>query len=1169
MRSRQSQPAFVLRCTNTATYLCPQDEVLSERPRPRTPEQHRGRSYESKYFGVAALCVLLLAATGTAQTVTVREVEEVIPTYEAGPPDPNPMFYFGRVSQGAEGRTYPYPLYDNLTNRKVNKTYRLVYLENEYLKVGIAPEIGGRIFSGVDKTNGYNFFYRQHVIKPALIGLIGAWISGGVEWNIPHHHRASTFLPVQYRIETGADGSRTVWVGELELRHRMRWAVGYTLRPGVSYLEVAVRILNRTPLVQSMLAFANVAVNANEHYQIIFPPSTEYVTHHHKREFTTWPLATTPYGGVDWKGQDVSWYKNHIEANSMFAWNYWDDFFAGYDHGARAGTMSIADHHAVPGKKFWTWGNGPRGRMWDRILTDEDGPYVELMVGAYSDNQPDYSWLQPYDSRVVTIYWYPFRDIGGVKQANLQAAANLDVAADGARARVGFCTTAPHANATATLTVKGQALLSERIAIGPEAPFVRDVALPPGTDPRDVRVALAEDGRELVAYAPQPKRGDPMPAPVDPPPAPAAFRTVEELLLAGQRADQFHSPTLEPDPFWQEALGRDPGDARVNTAFGVVKLKRMQFTEAEAHLRAAIARLEFPHTSPKDGEPYYYLGLALKAQGRQDEAYDAFYKATWNGEWKAPAYFELAQIASRRGEFASARDHLERSLAHNALNPRARNLLTAVARRSGAPAPVFAAAPAAVPDPLDVTALAERAYAGDNTAAAQLDATLRDHPHAGLETAVDYAAAGLSQEAAAVLDRLAALAREPAAVDPLVHYYRADIAERAGDSGQAAASRAAARRVSLDYAFPFQAEAIPVLERAMSADARDARAPYLLGTLLFDHQPERAAALWEKAVQIDHALSVALRNLALAHARRGTRADVEQAIALLERAVQTGRATPVHVFELDQLYESSGAPVEKRLAMIEAHRPAVVARDDATVSYAGLLTSAGRPDEALALLANRVFNIWEGGARFSAGDAWTNAQLARGRELLAGRRRREALASFQKALDVPESLRAERREGTGGRTAEVRYWIGEAQQGLGRRAAAQESWQAAASAALPQSRRGGNDASVDRSVQEYYQALALRRVGEAPRAEAALRNVLVRGTAALRDAPNEIDFFSSFGEQRPDRRRVADAHYVVGLGRLGLNDEAAARAAFESALAASPDHLGARQELDAIGRPTR
>jgi hypothetical protein len=174
----------------------------------------------------------------------------------------------------------------------------------------------------------------------------------------------------------------------------------------------------------------------------------------------------------------------------MFAWNYWDDFFAGYDHLARAGTLSIADHHAVPGKKFWTWGNGPRGRMWDRILTDEDGPYVELMAGAYSDNQPDYSWLQPFDSRVFTMNWYPFRDIGGVKNANLQAAVNLDLSADGRTARVGFHTTAAHPRATAALTIHGKDLVTRNVAIGPAQPFVGEFALPEGTSPQDVGAAL-------------------------------------------------------------------------------------------------------------------------------------------------------------------------------------------------------------------------------------------------------------------------------------------------------------------------------------------------------------------------------------------------------------------------------------------------------------------------------------------------------------------------------------------------------------------------------------------------------------------------------------------------------------------------------------------------------
>ncbi len=182
----------------------------------------------------------------------------------------------------------------------------------------------------------------------------------------------------------------------------MRWAVGLTLYPGKSYLETSIRILNRTPVVNSFLCFANVAVHVNENYQVIFPPSTQHVTYHAKREFTTWPIATTRYNGSDFtKGVDVSWYKNHFVSNSMFAWNYEDDFFAGYDHGKQAGTMSVADHHVVPGKKLWTWGSGPGGRMWDKILTDDDGPYIELMVGAYSDNQPDYSWIQPLRSQKI------------------------------------------------------------------------------------------------------------------------------------------------------------------------------------------------------------------------------------------------------------------------------------------------------------------------------------------------------------------------------------------------------------------------------------------------------------------------------------------------------------------------------------------------------------------------------------------------------------------------------------------------------------------------------------------------------------------------------------------------------------------------------------------------
>lgn len=200
--------------------------------------------------------LLLLSSTGAlnAQSqVKVSETRETIPTYLVGNPDLYPYFFNGRTYQGAAGHVYPYPMYDNLTDERVDRDYKYLTLENEYTKIGVLPEIGGRIFSAEDKQTGYNFFYRQHVIRPALIGMIGSWISGGVEWNIPHHHRASSTLNAGYEITENEDGSKTIWIGETELRQRLKWTIGLTMFPGKSYVEATFKMQNRTPLMQSFL----------------------------------------------------------------------------------------------------------------------------------------------------------------------------------------------------------------------------------------------------------------------------------------------------------------------------------------------------------------------------------------------------------------------------------------------------------------------------------------------------------------------------------------------------------------------------------------------------------------------------------------------------------------------------------------------------------------------------------------------------------------------------------------------------------------------------------------------------------------------------------------------------------------------------------------------------
>ena len=1107
---------------------------------------------------VAAAFSLLAARALAATPVTLTETDETIPTYLSGPPDPDPMFYFGRDSQGAQGRIYPYPLYDNLTNVKGEKTYHLVYLENEYVKIAILPEIGGRLFSAVDKTNNYDFVYHQHVIKPALIGLIGAWISGGIEWNIPHHHRASTFLPVQWSAEASPDGSKTIWVGELEPRQRMRWAVGYTLHPGSSVLDCSVRITNRTPMVNTMLCFANCAVSANQDYQVIFPPSTQFVTFHFKRDFTTWPIATTRFNGTDFtKGVDVSWYKNHYNANSMFAWNYQDDFFAGYDHGRNAGTMSVADHHIVPGKKFWTWGNGPRGRMWDGILTDTDGPYIELMSGAYSDNQPDYSWLQPFEERSFSMHWYPFRDIGGVKNANLDAAVNLTV--ESGTASVGFYATSSYPKATAILKTGNSILFQKDISIDPAHPFTTQVALGDNglIDPHSLRASLSAGGRELIAYSPVRLAPAPMPSPVTRPPAPQDIPNQEELFLAGQRIDQFHDPTAQPDPYWQEALRRDPGDISANTGMGLLDLRNARFPSAEQHFRAALARLTFNYTTPKNAEPYYYLGVALKAQGRNDEAFDAFYKAAWSQEWKAPAYFSLAEIASARGDFPAALDLVNSSLDANALNLRAYGLKAALLRHLGRidDARSLLAFAAHKTDPLDARLIAEEWLLDpknpDLTQA--LASTLDQFPDDAQELGAEYLDAGLAQDGLAVLTN-AIVPNDPKS-SPIVYYYLGQFSDQLGDAAGAATYRRQAARQSPDYVFPFQSELIPILRNAIAADPHDPRAPYYLGNLLFDWQPAQAVTLWRQAAALDPAFPMPWRNLAQYYAHQPGPASLAKAISCMEKAVALSDSYPTHFAELDQLYQAAGAPVASRLALLEKNQSTVAKTDDGLASLITLKTFTGNTNEAISLLQGRTFSIWEGGARFNTGEAWLDAHLFRGLQRMNIKEYAGALADFQAALDFPPNLRAEP-HGPLPR-AEVQYWISLAQTALGNKAAATEALTAAI--APPSDTQTpaapATQAMAALATEQYYQALARNRIAN-HQDPAPFRKLIANGAAELKQSTPPAT------APPAQRERTAAAHYMSGLGYAGLGDNDKARKEFDAALAALPDDLDVKFACD-------
>src|SRR5580704_6500334 len=250
------------------------------------------RAQKQSLNGAGSLSHLELPRAPRTEAGAVKAWKQAIsiPTYEPGSPDRNPMFLENRVYQGSSGRVYPLPFIDAIATEANDRLWQAVHLENEYLRLMILPEIGGRIHVGYDKTNGYDFFYRQNVIKPALVGLAGPWISGGVEFNWPQHHRPATFMPVSFEIEEDADGSRIIWCSDHDPMSRLKGMHGVCLHPGRAYIELKVRLYNRTPLVQTFLWWVNIAVRVHDEYQAFFPPDVVSVADHGRRAMTDFPI---------------------------------------------------------------------------------------------------------------------------------------------------------------------------------------------------------------------------------------------------------------------------------------------------------------------------------------------------------------------------------------------------------------------------------------------------------------------------------------------------------------------------------------------------------------------------------------------------------------------------------------------------------------------------------------------------------------------------------------------------------------------------------------------------------------------------------------------------------------------------------------------------------------
>ncbi|MBC8010960.1 MAG: tetratricopeptide repeat protein, partial [Burkholderiales bacterium] len=577
--------------------------------------------------------------------------------------------------------------------------------------------------------------------------------------------------------------------------------------------------------------------------------------------------------------------------------------------------------------------------------------------------------------------------------------------------------------------------------------------------------------------------------PATEPPAPAAIASADELYVTGLHLEQYRHATRMPELYWREALRRDPGDARCNLALGRWHLRRGEFALAEKHLRASIARQTLRNPNPADGEAHYQLGLVLRYLGRDTDAYAALYKSTWNHAWQAPAYHALAEIDFARRDWSAALDHLDRALRVGTDNLKARNLKTLVLRQLGRAdeAAALLAATRSL-DPLDI---GSAQLAGDAGAAAFGTAIQIDLAH-------DHARAGLFPEAIALLTA-AARSPEPG-TSPLIHYTLAWLHGLTGDAPARKRALAAARTASPDYCFPARLEDLVVLEAALAADPRDARAAYYLGNLLYDRrrQPE-ALALWEKSAKLDPTLPTVWRNLGIAYFNIAQKPA--KARAAYERAVRAAPADARLLYERDQLWKRLGVAPAKRLRELLRHPALTRQRDDLAVELCALHNQTGDPAAALALLAVRKFQPWEGGEGLALGQH-VRTHLAIGRASLSAARAATARHHFETALTAPENLGEARH--LLANSSDIQFWLGEACAALGDKPAARAAWTVAATF------KGDFQEMRVRAFSEltYYSALALARLGRAATAKKLLSDLLAYARD-LAKQPATIDYFAT------------------------------------------------------------
>ena len=775
------------------------------------------------------------------------------------------------------------------------------------------------------------------------------------------------------------------------------------------------------------------------------------------------------------------------------------------------------------------------------------------MCGVFTDNQPDFSWIMPYEERTFNQYFMPYRDLGVVKNATKEAMVNLEF--EDGKAIVKVYTTGVYPEMSICLKGKDTVVFNEIVDGSPYRSFEKTATIDRLLLPEDFGVTVKDkSGKLLVDYTPEPPVLKPIPEAAKAAKMPQEIASIEQLYLRGLHLEQYRHATYSPVDYYQEALRRESGDVRNNNAMGLWLFRKGKFAAAEPYFQKAIETLTERNPNPYDGEPSFNLGLSLRYQGHYDEAYGAFYKSAWNAAWQDAAYFNLAQLAGLKDDWSDALELIEKSLIRNWHNHKARHLKTSILRKLGKTNTCLRWIEESLEiDGFNYGILYEKYLVTDDRQSLDyLKTLIRGNIHNYIEFSIDYAMAGMFEEA----ETLLTLGIEnPEDVYPMAWYFMGWYANQKGDQDKALACFAKGETMKPDYCFPNRLEEVLALQCAISIHPQSAKALYYLGNFWYGaRQYNDALCCWEKSRDQDANFPTVRRNLALAYYNKTN--EPIKALVELEKAFELDTTDARVLMELDQLYKKMGQPHKWRLAQLEQYPENVNDRDDLYLERATLYNLTGDYEKALDLIMARKFHPWEGGEGKVTGQyLFSHIELAK--KAIEENNYLLAIKHLKATESYPHNL------GEGKLNSALEndalYWMGCAYEGLKDLSMAKLYWEKATyGQSEPSAAMFYNDQQPDKI---FYQGLALLKLERKEEAYGRFNNLKDYGEKHIFDTL-KIDYFAVslpdllIWDDDLNRLNEINCRYLIALGWLGLGEIQKAQLEFQQIHTLDVNHIG-------------